>query len=231
MKQQQLVRQTKIDSKQIVAYFDFDGTLTNKDTLIPFLIYVVGSVRFSLKLYILLPILFAYWLKIITNELAKEKTITVLLKGYTAEYIEAMACKFAHDKLDHYIKPEIYAKLEYHLEHNHSICLVSANLAIYLRHWALRHHIDDVIATEIEFVNNLCTGKLKTRNCYGAQKVIRIEEYLKYKNTQFSYSYAYGNSRGDYQLLTYVNEGYWISNTEIISWVDFRDNRKSSTGL
>ncbi len=226
-----MVRRSKINSKQIVAYFDFDGTLTNRDTLIPFLIYVIGSVRFSLKLYILLPILFAYWLKIITNELAKEKAITVLLKGYSLEYIEAQAYKFAHDKLDHYIKPEVYAKLEYHLEHKHSIVLISANLAIYLRYWALRHHIDDVIATEIEFINNICTGRLKTRNCYGIQKIRRIEEYLKVKNAQFSYSYAYGNSPGDYQLLIYVNEGYWIRNTEIISWADFRDNKKSSTGL
>ena len=112
----------------------------------------------------------------------------------------------------------MYSKLEYHLEHGHSIVLVSANLALYLNHWAKRHNIDHVIATEIEFKNGKCTGKLKTRNCYGVQKVIRINEYLKNKEAKYCYSYGYGNSHGDYELLNFVDEGFFISGNEITPW-------------
>jgi phosphoserine phosphatase len=62
---------------------------------------------------------------------------------------------------------------------------------------------------------------LETKNCYGEQKTIRIKEYLKENNYSFAYSYGYGNSRGDYALLDYVDEGYWISNGNIINWSDY----------
>ena len=216
---------TNIKSKQIAVYFDFDGTLTSRDTLLPFLIYTVGYTRFFLKFHILIPILLGYWLKVFTNERAKEKTLMVLLNGYSLTKLQDKAKNFALRKLDRYIKPEIYTKLEYHVEHGHSIFLVSANLALYLEYWAQRHHIDGVIATEVQFINGVCTGKLQTRNCYGKHKLNRINEYLKKHQVQFDYSYGYGNSRGDYELLFYVNEGYWISGTEIVPWVEYRGSR------
>lgn len=203
--------------KKVVAYFDFDGTLTTKDTLLPFLIHTVGYLRFILKLPIILPIVFLYLLKVIDNESAKEKVLYVLLKGKKESFIEKKAKSFAHKKIDRFIKPEIFVKFEYHQEHNHTLIIVSANLAIYLRYWAIRHRIDTVIATELEFSNDLFTGKLASHNCYGIEKVKRIEQYLKNKE-QFAYSYGYGNSRGDYELLDFVDEGYFISNTTIAPW-------------
>lgn len=214
---------SSIDPKQIIAYFDFDGTITNKDTFLPYLIYAAGIKKFLLNLHLLLPILLLYALKIITNEVAKERTLTVLLKGFSHAKLEQKAKIFARKTLDTYIKPEIYSKLEYHLEHGHSVALVSANLSLYLDYWAKRHHIDYVIATELEFVNEIFSGKLKTRNCYGIQKVLRVKEFIESLDSQqFKYSYGYGNSRGDYELLDYVDEAYWISSSEIISWAEHR---------
>ena len=207
---------------KIVAYFDFDGTLTTQDTFIPFLIYTVGLMRFFLKLPQLLIILLRYWFKRISNEVAKELTITALIKGYSFKKIDEKALAFARNKLWRYIKPEIYSKLEYHVENEHYIVIVSANLSIYLSYWAKLHYINDVIATEIEFTDNICTGKLKTRNCYGKFKVERIYDYLKKQNKTFNYIYAYGNSRGDYELLSYADEGYWVKGSNIMSWTDYR---------
>ncbi len=207
-----------INPKHIVAYFDFDGTITNRDTFLPYLYYVVGFWTFFTKLYCLIPILLLYGFKVITNEEAKQKTLTVLLKGFSEDLLDKKARVFARKTLDSYIMPEVYTKLEYHLEHGHSIVLVSANLALYLNYWARRHNLDHVIATEIEFVNGICTGKLKTRNCYGPQKVLRIHEYLNTLSSKFCYSYGYGNSRGDYELLNFVDEGYFVSGQDITLW-------------
>ena len=205
-----------INPKEIVAYFDFDGTITNCDTFIPYLYFVVGFKGFFVNIHRLVPIAIMYLLKIITNEIAKERTLGVLLKGYSEGLLNKKARAFARKTLDSYIMPHIYSKLEYHLEHGHSVILVSANLALYLNYWAERHNIDHVIATEIEFANDKCTGKLKTRNCYGVQKVIRINEFL--KTNKFTYSYGYGNSHGDYELLNFVNEGYFVNGEEITLW-------------
>lgn len=207
-------------SRDIVAYFDFDGTLTTKDTLLPFLIYCVKWPIFLIKAPLLFPTLVLYVFKIITNEEAKQRTLIILLKGYSFKKIDKLAQKFAQNKLSKYIKPEVFAKLEYHKEHAHQIILVSANLAVYLRYLAQIYKLDGVIATEIEFIDNIATGRLATPNCYGLQKTIRINEYLVSNNLKYSYRYAYGNSPGDYELLDYVDEGYWVEGILFKSWAD-----------
>ena len=210
-----------VSEKDIVAYFDFDGTITSHDTLIPFVLYVIGLPAFLFKLPQALIISFLYICKYIDNENAKQRFLTLTLRGRTHAQLELCAKNFALTKLDKYIKPEIYAKLEYHIEHWHRIILVSANLGIYLRYWVKKHNLIDVIATEIEFVDDIATGKLATRNCYGEQKIKRLMEYLAVKSLKFAYSYGYGNSAGDYALLKYVDEAYWVTDGSLISWEDY----------
>lgn len=206
-------------ARKIVAYFDFDGTITSRDTLLPFLIYTVGVVRFIRALPKLICILLRYWLKRIDNEQAKEDTLTLLIAGLKYTALENKAKNFALTKLHKYIKPVIYAKIEWHREHGHDLYLVSANLGIYLRYWAALHKIERVIATELEVDHEkYMTGKLASRNCYGEQKIIRLEKYLRENNLKYDYSYGYGNSAGDYELLQYVDEPYWIKGEYIKQW-------------
>lgn len=206
-------------SRQIVAYFDFDGTISTKDTLVPFLIFVVGKLRFILALPKLIPIVLRYWLRLINNEAAKQATLTVLLKGYSERQIEYKAKQFALTHLNKYINPVAYAKIEWHREHGHCLFLVSANLGIYLRYWANLHKLDQVIATEIELDAKKClTGRLLTHNCYGPHKVERIQDFLTKNKTKFTYSYAYGNSAGDYEMLEYSDEPYYVSGEMIEPW-------------
>ncbi|MCC2626026.1 MAG: family hydrolase [Burkholderiales bacterium] len=202
----------------IAAYFDFDGTITTEDTLLPFLVHCVGWSRILLNMPRIAPNIILYILRIIDNEKAKERILIILLKGYSFTNLDKKAKSFAYTHISKYIKPEVFAKLEYHIEHRHKVVIISANLAIYLRHWIDIHKIGDVIATELEFVNGTATGKLATRNCYGEQKVIRLEQYLTEKGLNFDYSYGYGNSRGDHELLDYVNEGYMIKGDEFSKW-------------
>jgi phosphoserine phosphatase len=74
-----------------------------------------------------------------------------------------------------------------------------------------------VIATELDFKDSIFTGKLLSRNCYGIEKVKRIQNYLA-TQAGFIYSYGYGNSVGDYELLDFVDEGYFISGTTMKPW-------------
>lgn len=206
------------NSHKTIAYFDFDGTISNKDTLIPFLIHSIGLIKFMILAPLLLPFLLCYATKIISNEKMKQITLTLMLKGYNLDKLEQKAESFANTKIDKYIKPSVFAKLEYHREHKHSLALVSANLAIFLRYWAKRHQLDFVVATEIAAVHGRVTGKLLTRNCYAAQKTIRLEEYLQKHKLSYEYCYAYGNSRGDYELLNMADEAYYVTGEDVAIW-------------
>lgn len=206
-------------TRNVVAFFDFDGTITTRDTLLSFLRYVVGTWKLVYKSPQLIWIVFQYLAKIIDNEEAKERTLTLLIKGMKSSNLERLAKNFSLTRLHKYINPVVYAKLEYHREHGHKIILVSANLGIYLRYWAALHKLDAVIATELEVnAESYITGKLLTRNCYGAQKTIRIKDALSGNDMDFDYSFGYGNSAGDYEMLEFVDEPYWVKGDYIKPW-------------
>ena len=203
---------------KVVAYFDFDGTLSTKDTFMPFIIFCLGWLRFMQKSPRLLIILSLYLLRIIDNQEAKQRTLTLSLRGWQRDKIEQKAKAFAYTHLNKYLKCPIYAKLEWHREHGHQVVLVSANLAVYLRYFAELHKLDAVIATEVELIDEHLSGKLATQNCYGLQKVVRIKDYLVTNQCGFEYSYGYGNSRGDHEMLAFVDEAYYVSGDEFESY-------------
>ena len=209
-----------VNPQEIVAYFDFDGTITYKDTLVPFVRYVVGFWSFWLKIILVLPALILYALNIKDNQATKIKFLTVMVGGMKYSEVDKKAKLFADTMLDKYINPLTYSKMEYHLEHKHSVILVSANLAIYLRYWVTNHNLSGVIATELEHDDGIITGNLATPNCYGPEKVKRINKFLAIpsKKDEFKYSYGYGNSKGDYELLEFVDEGYVVANNDLIPW-------------
>ena len=59
----------------------------------------------------------------------------------------------------------------------------------------------------LEIDDKIITGKTFQRNCYGPEKVKRIRE--KYNLSNYKYIYAYGNSRGDYEMLSIANESHY----------------------
>ncbi len=67
---------------------------------------------------------------------------------------------------------------------------------------------DDVIATRLEsHEDGTVTGKLSGANCFGSEKVRRLEALL---GAREGYSlYAYGDSRGDKELLSSADYPYY----------------------
>ena len=59
--------------KYTIAAFDFDGTITTKDTLFDFIKFYVGNKNLFKGLIFLSPILVLYKLGFIRNDIAKQK--------------------------------------------------------------------------------------------------------------------------------------------------------------
>lgn len=64
-----------------VAIFDFDGTITKKDTLLEFIKFSKGYIAFYKGILRYLPILIAFKIKIYPNWKAKQKIFSYFLKG------------------------------------------------------------------------------------------------------------------------------------------------------
>ena len=54
--------------KTKLAVFDFDGTITKRDTFLDFILFATGKSKFSFGVFILSPVIIAYFLNLITNK-------------------------------------------------------------------------------------------------------------------------------------------------------------------
>ena len=64
-----------------------------------------------------------------------------------------------------------------------------------------------VLGTQIEVKDGRLTGRFLTKNCYGQEKVNRILALYPDRNTY--HLIAYGDSRGDKELLAFADEAYY----------------------
>lgn len=194
-----------------VAFFDFDGTLTQRDSLLPFLRMVAGTPLFIGRMVLLSPVLTAYAAKIIRNDVAKEIVLARFLNGMDLEELRQLGRKFANERLAGLLRRAGIERLRWHQEQGHACVLVSASLDVYLAPWANDMGFDDWITSSLETDDaERIIGRLSGGNCFGEEKVRRIKGWLIGK--KISQCFAYGDSSGDLPMLRMVNEGYLLSN-------------------
>lgn len=189
-----------------IAFFDFDGTITTDDSLLKFIRFVVGDRRFLVGLISLFPMLVLYKLKLIPNYKAKQYMLSWFFKGIRKETFLKVANEYSLVHIDKIIRPKAIKKILWHKKQGHKVVIVSASLECWLRPWCEKNSLE-VIATKLEIKNEIVTGKLLSKNCYGVEKVNRIKEI--YELQQFDYIYAYGDSSGDKEMLSLANEKYY----------------------
>jgi HAD superfamily phosphoserine phosphatase-like hydrolase len=97
-------------------------------------------------------------------------------------------------------------RIQWHKAQGHKVVIVSASIACWLKPGCDRNGLE-LIATKLEIKEGIVTGKLLTRNCYGIEKVNRVKE--KYRLDDYETIYAYGDSRGDKELLELANESFY----------------------
>lgn len=205
-----------------VAFFDFDGTLTRRDSLLPFLRMVAGTPLFVLRMVLLLPVLAAYATKFLRNDVAKEIVIARFLHGMDMEELRQLGRQFANDRLPGLLRPAGTERLRWHQQQGHACVLVSASLDTYLAPWAHAMGFDDWITSSLETDDSgKFNGHLSGGNCFGEEKVRRIKSWLTGK--KINLCYAYGDSPGDLPMLRMANEGYLLSRN-VFTLVNKRKN-------
>ncbi len=189
-----------------LALFDFDGTISYEDTLFKFIRYAVGDLKMILGLIVLSPMLVLYKLKFIPNYKAKELMLAYFFKGMEKEKFENKANEYSLNCLDSIIRTKAIERITWHKKQNHKVVVISASIEAWLKPWCQKNDLE-LLATKLEFKNGIVSGKLFTKNCYGLEKVNRLKE--KYDLSMFDYIYAYGDSKGDEQLLSLADEKFY----------------------
>ncbi len=189
-----------------IAFFDFDGTITTRDSLPDFIQHAVGKITYYTGLIRISPMLAAYSLKLIPNQDAKEQMLAHFFKGWEATRFHRVAEAYALQRIDKIIRPLAMKRIRQYLTKGDRVVIVSASMECWLHPWCEKHNIE-LIATRLEIKNKRLTGKFATKNCYGPEKVYRIKEI--YKLNQYDVIHAYGDSRGDKELLEIASKRFY----------------------
>ena len=188
--------------KKVYA-FDFDGTLTTKDTLIEFIRYAKGSMALGLGFMRYAHLLVLMKMGLYPNYKAKQKVFAHFFKDTTLDDFNALCKAFAASS-SHLLRPNAIEAINHAIKEGSEVLIVSASIDNWVQPFFPQVK---VVGTQIEVIDGKLTGRFLSKNCYGQEKVNRILSL--YPNRQDYHLTAYGDSRGDKEMLAFADESYF----------------------
>lgn len=173
------------------AVFDFDGTLTDRDTLVPFLARQAGWRRVTAAVVRTGP-------AGRDRNLLKARVLEATLGGTDVAEARLAGRRYA-DELHGRLRPGLVEQLRWHQGEGHRTVLVSASLLLYLEPLGRRLGFDHVVAVALEEEDGRLTGRLAGPNVRGAEKARRLDELI--DPGHHTELWVYGDASGDADLL------------------------------
>ncbi|CDR34374.1 HAD-IB family hydrolase [Criblamydia sequanensis] len=198
-----------MNPKETIAAFDFDGTITTRDSLLPLLFFSNNISVTLLKLSLLAPYFLLFVLGLYSRQKTKEKILTSFFKGKTKEEMQLLGESYARSKLPSLVKKEALEKISWHASQGHRLFIVSASIDCYLTPWAKEKGFEGVISSKLDYdEQGRVKGTLLGQNCWGEEKVKKLFNAIQ-QDPSSVILYAYGDSKGDQALLNKANYSYY----------------------
>ncbi|WP_336718794.1 HAD family hydrolase [Chryseobacterium mucoviscidosis] len=185
--------------------FDFDGTLTYKDTMFMYLKFY-DPTRFRLQFLKHVPLFVLLKLKLADTEKVKKSFIGSILKGQTQEKIEKKSRQFFEHYYPKIVRENALDFIQNMDRNNTQSLLVTASLDIWAKPFAEAFKMQ-LISTKAEFRNGVFTGNFVGKNCNGNEKLVRIQQEI--SNHKYDKIIAFGDTSGDKPMLKWANEGHY----------------------
>lgn len=191
-----------------ICAFDFDGTLTKKDTFVEFIRYVYGQRKTITGFLLHLPLLLLMKLHLYSNQKAKQKVFSWFFRNMEIDQFNLLCKDFAHTNKQRLLRPAGIKRIRKALEEGDKVIIISASID----NWVCPFFDEfgdkiQIEGTQIEVKNGYLTGMFTTANCYGQEKVNRLKAL--YPQRKDYYLTAFGDSRGDKELINYADKGYF----------------------
>ena len=196
----------------VVAAFDFDGTLTRHDSVLPFLGRFVRRPAVVVRALGELPRVLVALARRDRDRLRASATRAVLT-GVPHGDVEAAGRKFAAEIVAGRLRNDTTERLRWHVAQGHRVVFVSASYDCYLHHVAAALGAESVLSTRLEVRDGRCTGALIGANCRAVEKVARLDTWLTEQGLRRDEIelWAYGDSAGDRELLAYADHAFWAT--------------------
>ena len=131
---------------------------------------------------------------------AKAAVLARLLTGRAVADVEKVVTRYTDEVLTRRLRPAVTEKVAWHRDRGDTLLVVSASPELYVDPIARRLGFHATLATRLEVdVDGRLTGRLLGANVRGAEKVARLLSHI--GDDRPDRLWAYGNSRGDADLL------------------------------
>jgi HAD superfamily hydrolase (TIGR01490 family) len=189
-----------------IAFFDFDGTITTRDTLLEIIKFYAGKPLFYFGFMVNAPFLLAFKCKLIPNYVAKQRILRHFFRNRPLTEFQARCDQFSVEILPSLIRPKALQEIQKLREAGATIVIVSASAGNWIHRWASSLEIP-LLATNLEVKDEKITGRIEGHNCYGPEKVNRIK--AAYDLEAYDEIYCYGDSGGDKEMLALGNRVFY----------------------
>ena len=179
-----------------LAVFDLDGTITHRDTLLP---YVMGFPMSAPRKY--LGMLCLFWtvllfvLRLRDHGDVKQAFIRCTLRGQPRTKVQGYTAQFVPSVLAGGVFADALARIKHHRAEGARLVLMSASTDLYVPAFGAALGFDDVICTGVQWNSDVLDGRLTTPNRRGTEKT-RCFEALR-KTHPGLITAAYGNAASD----------------------------------
>jgi len=183
---------------QPIVAFDFDGTLTVRDSFTAFLKWRAGPLRHASGMAKLAPAALRYLFDRDRGRI-KAAAAREFLGGLPAAELEALAEAFAAEQSAALLRPDALATWRDWRDKGALLAIVTASPSLIVRPFATRLQADVLIGTEFALdAHGRVTGEFSTANCRGPEKVVRLRACF---GPGVRLSAAYGDTSGDREML------------------------------
>jgi phosphatidylglycerophosphatase C len=202
-------------TKSVIVAFDFDGTLTRSDTVVPFLRLVAreGSTmrlvgRSAARAHKAVAAIARR-----DRDRLRALATEAVFAGVAAADVDRLAAAYGRRIVERRLRPDTVDRLRRHRDQGHRVVIVSASYEPYLTVVADQLGVECVLSTRLETdAGGICTGRLDGDNCRADEKVRRLEVWLAEQGLTREQVelWAYGDSEGDRRLLEYADHPVWV---------------------
>jgi HAD superfamily hydrolase (TIGR01490 family) len=186
-----------------LALFDFDGTVTRKDSWTEFLRFSATPRRIAAATLLLSPVIVGYKTGLVSARRGRPLVARFAFSRTNASAIRQLGRTFASERLPGMVRRRALERIAWHRRQSDAIVVVSASLDVYLTPWCASIGVD-VICTQLEEVDGLFTGRYLGGDCCGVEKARRISQ--RYDLSRYQRIYAYGDSEEDREMLELAHE-------------------------
>ena len=180
-----------------LALFDFDGTLTTRETFPDFMRYAVARPRLLVGGVLLAPVVFGYRRGWIAGNPTRASIVQVGLRGVDASRLRVQGEAFTREVLPDVLRPEAMARLAWHRERGDRIVVVSGGLDVYLAPWCATQGVE-LLCSVLAERDGRITGYAGAQ-CVGEEKVRRVRALC--DPQAYAAIHAYGDTHEDNAML------------------------------